>query len=84
MKIGTCIAKKQRQHRTLHIGGYVDLRIVLVTAPRVSRSCEHFPDGFDLHLLREPLNPELKPATTNLDPRNQVGFDGIARERLLH
>jgi len=23
------------------------LRIVLVTVPRVSRSCEHFPDGFD-------------------------------------
>ena len=28
------------------------LRIVLVTVPRASRSCEHFPDGFDLHLLR--------------------------------
>jgi hypothetical protein len=27
------------------------LRIVQVTAPRISRSCEHFPDGFDLHLL---------------------------------
>ena len=26
---------------------------VLITVPRVSRSCEHFPDGFDLHLLRE-------------------------------
>ena len=26
-------------------------RIVLVTVPRVSRSCEHFPDSFDLHLL---------------------------------
>ena len=24
---------------------------VLVTVPRVSRVCEHFPDGFDLHLL---------------------------------
>ena len=28
------------------------LRIFLVTVPRVSRSCEHFPGGFDLHLLR--------------------------------
>ena len=28
------------------------LRIVLVTVLRVSRSCEHFPDGFDLHLLQ--------------------------------
>ena len=28
------------------------LRIVLVTVPRVSRSCGHFSDGFDLHLLR--------------------------------
>jgi len=28
------------------------LHTVLVTVPRVSRSCEHFPDGFDLHLLR--------------------------------
>ena len=27
------------------------LRIVPVTVPRVSRSCEHFPDGFDVHLL---------------------------------
>ena len=25
-------------------------RIVLVTVPRVSRSCGHFPDGLDLHL----------------------------------
>ena len=25
---------------------------VLITVPRVSRSCERFPDGFDLHLLQ--------------------------------
>ena len=31
-----------------HPEGCAALRIVLVTAPRVSRSCEHFPDGFDL------------------------------------
>jgi len=35
-----------------HPGGCAALRIVLVTVPRVSRSCEHFPDGFDLHLLQ--------------------------------
>ena len=32
--------------------GCAALRIVLVAVPRVSRFCEHFPDGFDLHLLR--------------------------------
>ena len=31
--------------------GCAALRIVLVTVPRVSRSCEQFLDGFDLHLL---------------------------------
>ena len=31
--------------------GRAALRIVLVTVPRVNRSCENFPDGFDLHLL---------------------------------
>ena len=35
-----------------HPEGCAALRIVLVTEPRDSRSCEHFPDGFDLHLLR--------------------------------
>ena len=34
-----------------HPERYAALRIVLVTVPRVSRSCEHFPDGFDLHPL---------------------------------
>jgi len=29
------------------------LFIVLFTVSRVSRSCENFPDGFDLHLLLE-------------------------------
>ena len=33
--------------------GRAALRIVLVTVPRVSRSCEIFPDGFDLHLLQQ-------------------------------
>ena len=37
-----------------HPEGRAALRIVLVTVPRVSRSCEHFLDGFDLHLLRPP------------------------------
>ena len=33
-----------------HPEGCAAPRIVLVTVPRVSRSCEHFFDGFDLHL----------------------------------
>jgi len=32
---------------------HLALRIALVTVPRVSRSCERFPDGFDLHLLQD-------------------------------
>jgi len=35
-----------------HPEGCAALRIVLVTVPRVSRSCEHFLDGFDLQLLQ--------------------------------
>ena len=35
-----------------HPEGRSALRIVLVTVPRVCRSCEHLPDGFDLHLLQ--------------------------------
>ena len=31
-----------------HSEGCAALRIVLVTVPRVSRSCEHFPDESDL------------------------------------
>ena len=34
-----------------HLGGCAALGIVLVTVTRVSRSCERFPDEFDLHLL---------------------------------
>ena len=34
-----------------HPGGCAALSIVLVTVLRVSGSCEHFPDGFDLHIL---------------------------------
>ena len=38
--------------RLAHSEGRAALRIVLVTVFHVSRSCEHFPDGFDLCLLR--------------------------------
>ena len=34
------------------------LRIVPHTVPRVGRSYEHFPDGFELHLLPEPKEPQ--------------------------
>ena len=35
-----------------HPEGCDALRIVLVTVPRVSPSCENLPGGFDLHPLR--------------------------------
>ena len=38
-----------------HPEGCATLPIVLVTVPRESRSCEHFPDGLDLHLLRQTI-----------------------------
>ena len=38
--------------------GCAALRIVLVNVPRVSRSCEHFPDGFDLQLLLVPAKDQ--------------------------
>ena len=47
-EIGVSLPNSQRQHRTLRV--QEDLRIVLITVPRVSRSCEHFLDGFDLYL----------------------------------
>ena len=34
-----------------HSAGFAALRIVLVTVPGVSRSCDHCLDGFNLHLL---------------------------------
>ena len=40
--------------RLAHPNGCAALRIVLVTVTRVSRSCEHSPDGFDLNLLWGP------------------------------
>ena len=49
-EIGILLPKNQR---LAHPEGCAALRIVLVTVPRVSRSCERFPDGFDLHLLPE-------------------------------
>ena len=38
-----------------HPEGCAALRIVLVTVPRVSRSCEFFPDELDLHLPHQHL-----------------------------
>ena len=38
-----------------HPEGCAALCIVLVSVPRVSRSCEHYPDGFDPHFLHLPL-----------------------------
>jgi hypothetical protein len=39
-----------------HPEGCAALRIVLLTVLRASRSCEHFSDGFDLHVLRPSPN----------------------------
>ena len=60
-EIGVLLPYNQRQHRTLHIRKDVLLRIVLVTVPRVSRSCEHFPYGFDLHLPIEQIGLDISP-----------------------
>ena len=41
------------------------LRIVPHTLPRVGRSYEHFPDGFELHLLLQDGNTSLHKAATS-------------------
>ena len=46
---GILLPNNQRQHRTSHAPKDVlPYAYVLIAVPRVSRSCEHFPDGFDL------------------------------------
>ena len=55
-----------------HPEGCAAMRIVLVNVPRVNRSCEHFPDGFDLHLLYPryiPKDVDLPPENTNAEAR---------------
>ena len=52
-----------------HPEGYAALRIVLVTVPRVSRTCEHFPDRFDLRLLQVAgTNPAMFAIDSLLSP----------------
>ena len=46
-EIGISLPKNQRQHRTRRI---CCLAHCACYWPRVSRSCEHFPDGFNRHL----------------------------------
>jgi len=48
-----------------HPEGYDALRIVLVTVLLVSRSCEHFPDGFDIQLLQDVVH-KTSPGTKGL------------------
>ena len=50
-EIGISLRKNQRAPHLAHLEGCAALRIVLVTMPHVSRSCEHSPDGFKLHPL---------------------------------
>ena len=48
---------------------------MLVAVPRVSRSCEHFPDGFDLHLLQLQENVNLRRrARTALSTKVLIDF----------
>ena len=57
-EIGILLPKKTVPAPHLaHPEGCAALRIVRVTVPCVSRSGEHFPDGFDLQLLRATTNP---------------------------
>ena len=53
-------------HRA-HSEGCAALRIVLVTAPRVSRSCENFSNGFDLRLLHLSSERQLSQGEGNVD-----------------
>ena len=50
---------------------------MLVTVPRVSRSSEHFPDGFDLHLL-----PGSK--TLSADPHTRKERMLLERRERMH
>ena len=50
------------------------LRIGLVNVPRVSRSCEHFPDGFDLHLLARSVTGTQSEVTCNPERRLYTTF----------
>jgi len=55
-----------------HPEGCAALHIVLVTVPRGSRSCEHLPDGFDLHLLHPHPQPyALIPEPNTIHPQTR-------------
>ena len=54
---------------TAHPEGCAVQRIVLVTVPRVSRSCDHFPDGFDHPPSTLNINP--RPAKANPSPKTR-------------
>ena len=51
--------------RLAHPEGCAAPRIVIVSVPCASRSCEQFPEGFDLHLLHRPVTA-LEPRGNNL------------------
>jgi len=54
--------------------GCAALHIVIVTVPLVSRSCEHFPDGFNLHLLHAQI--ELRSGLEDLGGKS--GLEELA------
>ena len=79
-EIGNLLPNNQRQRRTC-------LSTVLLTVPRVGRSYELFPDGFDLHLLHLLLLPTY-PCTLPTTPARRfhrlpyppfLGFHGLER-----
>ena len=56
------------------------LRIVPYTVPRVGRSDEHFPDGFELHLLRRRM--KAAGACSFRAAREREGEGGREGERM--
>ena len=59
-----------------HLEGCAALRIVLVTVPRVSRSCEHFPDGFDLHTYKPIIEADMRRIFLGMVSRTTLGSAG--------
>ena len=50
-----------------HPDGCAALRILLYTVPRVSCTCEHFPDGLDLYLLHYSLKGSERDLGNDVD-----------------
>ena len=75
----------QRDPHLAHPEGCAALRIVLVAVPRVSRSCKHFPDGFNLHFLqfRREASKGWAEEERRL-PKEGAGIEEREEERIAH